>query len=316
MTHAQSGLRHLGISADEAVLFERLASRVLGTDGSLRASADTIASNELGQSGSVAARHLRRSADPARPRRRRRRCAAGAAGPAGAGVLAAEGAERRRRDPQRASGQLPRRDAGAAHGHPRRRSVEHLAASARAARICSAPTGWAAPSGCCSRRSRARFCAATAATCGRSSIGPTRCRRRAPPARADGAAAQRRRSTAARAATPAHDARQRARRLHGRRTDLRDRRSTARRKRRCPGRTSSPTRGSARSSRRPGAAHTWSGNSRENRLTPFANDPVSDPTAEALFVRDDETGESWSPTPGPMSAHGDRPMSSSATRPA
>ena len=49
-----------------------------------------------------------------------------------------------------------------------------------------------------------------------------------------------------------------------------------------------------------GAAHTWSGNSRENRLTPFANDPVSDPTAEALYVRDDETGESWSPTPGPM----------------
>ncbi len=26
-----------------------------------------------------------------------------------------------------------------------------------------------------------------------------------------------------------------------------------------------------------GAAHTWSGNSRENRLTPFANDPISDP---------------------------------------
>jgi cyclic beta-1,2-glucan synthetase len=49
-----------------------------------------------------------------------------------------------------------------------------------------------------------------------------------------------------------------------------------------------------------GAAHTWFGNSRENRLTPFANDPVSDPTGEALFVRDDETGESWSPTPGPM----------------
>ena len=40
-----------------------------------------------------------------------------------------------------------------------------------------------------------------------------------------------------------------------------------------------------------GSAHTWSGNSRENRLTPFANDPVSDPTGEALFVRDDETGE-------------------------
>jgi cyclic beta-1,2-glucan synthetase len=49
-----------------------------------------------------------------------------------------------------------------------------------------------------------------------------------------------------------------------------------------------------------GSATTWAGNSRENRLTPFANDPVSDPTAEALFIRDDETGEAWSPTLGPM----------------
>jgi cyclic beta-1,2-glucan synthetase len=49
-----------------------------------------------------------------------------------------------------------------------------------------------------------------------------------------------------------------------------------------------------------GSAHTWAGNSRENRLTPFANDPIADPTSEALFIRDDETGESWSPTPGPI----------------
>ena len=49
-----------------------------------------------------------------------------------------------------------------------------------------------------------------------------------------------------------------------------------------------------------GAAHTWSGNSRENRLTPFANDPVSDPTSEAIYIRDDESGEAWSPTSGPM----------------
>ena len=49
-----------------------------------------------------------------------------------------------------------------------------------------------------------------------------------------------------------------------------------------------------------GAACTWSTNSRENRLTPFANDPVTDPAAEALFVRDDDSGEVWSPTPGPM----------------
>ncbi|MDH4063315.1 MAG: hypothetical protein OEW19_02870 [Acidobacteriota bacterium] len=49
-----------------------------------------------------------------------------------------------------------------------------------------------------------------------------------------------------------------------------------------------------------GSAHTWSGNSRENRLTPFANDPVSDSTGEAFFVRDDDTWEAWTPTPGPM----------------
>ena len=49
-----------------------------------------------------------------------------------------------------------------------------------------------------------------------------------------------------------------------------------------------------------GSATTWSENSRENRLTSFANDPIVDPTAEALFIRDDESGDAWSPTPGPM----------------
>jgi cyclic beta-1,2-glucan synthetase len=49
-----------------------------------------------------------------------------------------------------------------------------------------------------------------------------------------------------------------------------------------------------------GSGHTWSVNSRENRLTSLANDPIVDPTAEGLFIRDDETGDAWSPTPGPM----------------
>ncbi len=49
-----------------------------------------------------------------------------------------------------------------------------------------------------------------------------------------------------------------------------------------------------------GSAYSWSENSRENRLTRFANDPVTDPTSEAVFVRDDETGEVSSPTPGPL----------------
>ncbi|MBZ5586975.1 MAG: carbohydrate-binding protein [Acidobacteriia bacterium] len=49
-----------------------------------------------------------------------------------------------------------------------------------------------------------------------------------------------------------------------------------------------------------GASHTWSENSRENRLTPFASDPVTDPTAEAIFVRDEESGALWGATPAPL----------------
>ncbi len=52
-----------------------------------------------------------------------------------------------------------------------------------------------------------------------------------------------------------------------------------------------------------GAAFTWSENSRENRLTPFENDPVTDPTSEAILLRDDESGEAWSPVPGPLPRH-------------
>jgi len=49
-----------------------------------------------------------------------------------------------------------------------------------------------------------------------------------------------------------------------------------------------------------GGGYTWSGNSRENRLTPWSNDPVRDPLGEAIFIRDIETGKYWSPTPGPV----------------
>ena len=49
-----------------------------------------------------------------------------------------------------------------------------------------------------------------------------------------------------------------------------------------------------------GSGYTWSGNSRENQLTPWSNDPVSDPVSEAIYVRDDETGELWSPTAQPI----------------
>ena len=60
-----------------------------------------------------------------------------------------------------------------------------------------------------------------------------------------------------------------------------------------------------------GSAHTWSENSRENRLTPFANDPVVDPTGEALFIRDDETGRRVVADAGPAAAARRRAASSS-----
>lgn len=49
-----------------------------------------------------------------------------------------------------------------------------------------------------------------------------------------------------------------------------------------------------------GAGFTWSVNSRENRLTPWSNDPVSDPAGEAIYLRDEDSGEVWSPTPLPI----------------
>jgi cyclic beta-1,2-glucan synthetase len=49
-----------------------------------------------------------------------------------------------------------------------------------------------------------------------------------------------------------------------------------------------------------GAGCTWSINSQENQLTAWSNDPVSDPPSEAFYVRDDASGDLWSPTPLPI----------------
>ena len=48
-----------------------------------------------------------------------------------------------------------------------------------------------------------------------------------------------------------------------------------------------------------GAAYTWSENAHEFRLTPWHNDPVSDAVGEAFYLRDEESGHFWSPTPLP-----------------
>jgi cyclic beta-1,2-glucan synthetase len=49
-----------------------------------------------------------------------------------------------------------------------------------------------------------------------------------------------------------------------------------------------------------GGGYAWSRNSRENQLTPWSNDPVSDRPGEAIYLRDRETGAVWGPTPLPV----------------
>ncbi|HKN64905.1 MAG TPA: glucoamylase family protein, partial [Gemmatimonadaceae bacterium] len=49
-----------------------------------------------------------------------------------------------------------------------------------------------------------------------------------------------------------------------------------------------------------GASCTWVENSQFFRLTPWHNDPVSDPVSEVLYLRDEESGETWTATPAPM----------------
>jgi cyclic beta-1,2-glucan synthetase len=54
-----------------------------------------------------------------------------------------------------------------------------------------------------------------------------------------------------------------------------------------------------------GQAYTWGENAHEFRLTPWANDPVSDLGGEVFYLRDEETGHYWSPTPLPCRGTGD-----------
>ncbi|MFZ0821642.1 MAG: glucoamylase family protein, partial [Candidatus Acidiferrales bacterium] len=49
-----------------------------------------------------------------------------------------------------------------------------------------------------------------------------------------------------------------------------------------------------------GAGFTWSLNSHENQITPWSNDHVTDTPGEAIYIRDEVTGEVWSPTALPI----------------
>jgi cyclic beta-1,2-glucan synthetase len=49
-----------------------------------------------------------------------------------------------------------------------------------------------------------------------------------------------------------------------------------------------------------GLGFTWRGNSQQNRLTPWHNDPVSDPQSEVIYLRDEESSVVWTPTAAPI----------------
>jgi cyclic beta-1,2-glucan synthetase len=49
-----------------------------------------------------------------------------------------------------------------------------------------------------------------------------------------------------------------------------------------------------------GSGYTWSLSSRENQLTPWSNDPVTDRPGEVIYLRDEESGELWGPTALPI----------------
>ncbi|WP_394781059.1 GH36-type glycosyl hydrolase domain-containing protein, partial [Undibacterium sp.] len=53
-----------------------------------------------------------------------------------------------------------------------------------------------------------------------------------------------------------------------------------------------------------GQSYTWGQNAHEFRLTPWNNDPVSDPSGEVYYLRDEESGHFWSPTSLPCKGQG------------
>ena len=120
-----------GSPSEAGLLFERLASRVLYADGSLRAAPEVLARSELGQEGLWPHGISGDLPDPAGAGGGGGRPAPRARGPAGAGVLAAQGAASRRGDPERAPRQLPRRDARRADRPARQRPLARLEPPAR-----------------------------------------------------------------------------------------------------------------------------------------------------------------------------------------
>ena len=99
---------------------------------------------------------------------------------------------------------------------------------------------------------------------------------------------------------PTLDPRQRPRRLRRRRARVRRSSSTATRRRRCRGCNVIANPGFGTVVTASGSAYTWAENSRENRLTPFANDRQRPHGGGDLHPRRRRRATSGAPTPGPL----------------
>ncbi|MDQ3069387.1 MAG: carbohydrate-binding protein [Acidobacteriota bacterium] len=300
VTHAESGLRHLGVSADEAVLFERLASRVLGADGSLRAPAATALTNELGQPGLWA--HGISGDLPILLVR-----VSGGDLPLVRQVLQAQ-------DYWRLKGLSA--DVVILNEHPVG-YLDEMQAQLTAILDTGPWSTWKHRAGGAyllradGMRDQERVLLETVATAIlRGDRGELRAQLDQPhvvepvipaftlPEGAAAAGAEVPSEGEAAIAPPLTLANGRGGFAAGSREYVVVLDGADETPMPWTNVISNPQFGTVITAS--GSAFTWADNSRENRLTPFANDPATDPTSEAIFLRDEESGAFWTPTRGPV----------------
>ena len=274
---------------------------------SLRADAGVLAQEPARAVRPVGLRDLGRPADRAAADRRRGEHRPGAPAGAGARLLAAEGTGGGSGDLERGSRRLSAAAAGPDHGADRRRRRSARDRPARAASSCGAPSRSRTRTGSCSRSVARAIITDSRGTLAEQVDAARPGGAARPAARADPQPSRRSRRAAA---LPPRDDLILFNGLGGFTPDGREYVITL-----APGRGDAGAVGERAGepalrhgrSRRAASAYTWSENAHEFRLTPWHNDPVSDASGEAFYLRDEETGHFWSPTPLPAAAR--RPTS-------
>ena len=300
-TQAQVQLRHLGIDASQANLFQQLAGHILFADaGRARVRATRIRRGAARPAGVVGAGHFGRPAHRAAARRGRRRSRRSSRqllqaheywgikrlsvdlvilNERGASYvqdlqMALEAAVRTSLARPRIAGtDTPRQGVRAAH-RPHHLRDARTVAGRRARGVVgparhASPTRWSA----CSRRRRSRRgCRAARAP-------RTLARRRNRKPRASSS------SSTASAASTRRAANTLVTAAGGQTTPV-------------PWINVIANRGFGFQVGSDGGGYTWSRNSRENALTPWSNDPVGNRPGEAIYLRDEETGELWTADAG------------------